>query len=58
MLGMKGKIGTIECGAFGDLLVLNSNPLEDITILDRPEEHLLVVMKQGKVITSLISGLN
>jgi imidazolonepropionase-like amidohydrolase len=35
----EGKIGVIAPGAFADLLVLDANPLEDITILDRPEQR-------------------
>ncbi|KAK7042521.1 Amidohydro-rel domain-containing protein [Favolaschia claudopus] len=57
MLGKSSLIGTISRGAYADLLVLNANPVEDVTVLDRPEEHLLVVMKQGRVFSSLIEGL-
>ncbi|KAI5450382.1 hypothetical protein NCC49_003164 [Naganishia albida] len=57
MLRMTGQIGTISPGAFADILVLNANPLEDITVLDRPEDHLLAVMKEGRVAMSLVSGL-
>ncbi|KAF7343366.1 Amidohydro-rel domain-containing protein [Mycena venus] len=57
MLGKSSLIGTISAGAYADLLVLNANPLEDVTVLDRPEDHLLVVMKQGRVISSLVKGL-
>jgi imidazolonepropionase-like amidohydrolase len=41
MLRMEGKIGTVSPGAFADLLILDANPLEDITVLDRPEDHRL-----------------
>ncbi|KAE9405601.1 Xaa--Pro dipeptidase [Gymnopus androsaceus JB14] len=47
MLNRSGLLGTISEGAYADLLVLNANPLEDVTVLDRPEDHLLAVMKQG-----------
>ncbi|KAJ9099763.1 hypothetical protein QFC21_003761 [Naganishia friedmannii] len=57
MLRMEGKIGTVSPGAFADLLILNSNPLEDITVLDRPEDHLLAVIKEGRVAMSLVAGL-
>jgi imidazolonepropionase-like amidohydrolase len=57
MLRMEGKIGIIRAGAFADLLILNANPLEDVTVLDRPEEHLLAVMKEGRVAMSLVAGL-
>jgi imidazolonepropionase-like amidohydrolase len=57
MLGKSSLIGTISAGAYADLLVLNANPLEDVTVLDRPEDHLLVVMKQGRIISSRVEGL-
>lgn len=52
MLNRSSLLGTISPGAYADLLVLNANPLEDVTILDRPEDHLLAVMKQGRVVSS------
>ncbi|KAJ7130348.1 hypothetical protein C8R44DRAFT_775394 [Mycena epipterygia] len=57
MLGKSSLIGTISAGAYADLIVLNANPLEDVTVLDRPEDHLLVVMKQGRVISSRVDAL-
>ena len=57
MLRMEGKIGVIAPGAFADLLVLDANPLEDITILDRPEHHLRLVMKEGRVAFSTMPEL-
>lgn len=57
MLRMEGKIGVIAPGAFADLLVLDANPLEDITILDRPEHHLHLVMKEGRVAFSTMPEL-
>ncbi|GAA6052477.1 hypothetical protein JCM3770_001131 [Rhodotorula araucariae] len=57
MLGQEGLLGEITPGAYADLLVLDSNPLEDITILDRPEEHLLAVIKEGRVAVSSLPEL-
>lgn len=31
---------------------INANPLDNILVLDKPQEHLLVVMKEGRVHTS------
>ncbi|KAJ7454079.1 hypothetical protein B0H11DRAFT_2070280 [Mycena galericulata] len=31
--------------------------LKDVTVLDRPEDHLMAVMKQGRVISSRVEGL-
>lgn len=44
-----GKLGVIEKGAYADLLLINGNPLEDISILTKPEENLALIMKDGKV---------
>lgn len=47
---MRGKeLGRIEPGFAADLLILNHNPLENIKVLDDPEAHVLVVMKEGRV---------
>ena len=51
MLGQKGKLGVIAQGAFADLLVLSKNPLEDITVLDRPEKYLKAVVKEGRLVS-------
>ncbi|KAK8853021.1 hypothetical protein IAR55_003722 [Kwoniella newhampshirensis] len=58
MLKQEGKLGVIAPGAYADLIFLNQNPLSDITVLDRPEDHLKAVMKDGRVITSKIGGMN
>jgi imidazolonepropionase-like amidohydrolase len=45
LLGMEGKIGQISKGAFADLIAVDGNPLEDITLLQR----IVFVMKDGVV---------
>ncbi|KAF9511406.1 hypothetical protein BS47DRAFT_1298935 [Hydnum rufescens UP504] len=57
LLDMTGKLGVIAPAAFGDLIILNTNPLDDIRILDRPEDHLLAVIKGGKVVSSRLEEL-
>jgi imidazolonepropionase-like amidohydrolase len=44
-----GKLGVIEQGAFADLLVVNGNPLADITLIAKPEESLAIIMKDGTI---------
>lgn len=51
------KIGRIRPGNFADLLILDGNPLENITILDRPEDHLLGLITGGRVVASRIASL-
>ncbi|MFH0794679.1 MAG: amidohydrolase family protein [bacterium] len=50
----RGKIGVIEEGALADLLLINGNPLEDISILTTPEKSLALIMKDGKIYKNLL----
>ncbi|KAJ3934321.1 MAG: Xaa--Pro dipeptidase [Lentinula lateritia] len=52
MLDRTSLLGTISPGACADLLILNANPLEDVTVLDRPENHLMAVIKGGRVVVT------
>ncbi|HEV2278384.1 MAG TPA: amidohydrolase family protein [Acidobacteriaceae bacterium] len=47
LVGMEGRLGTLAPGAIADLIVVEGNPLDDITLLAHPEENLLLVMKDG-----------
>lgn len=49
MLKQEGRLGTIAAGALADMLILEKNPLEDITVLDRPELYLKAVYKEGRI---------
>ncbi|EKV10333.1 Amidohydrolase [Penicillium digitatum] len=48
----ENRLGQIHEGFAADILILKGNPLEDITILDRVEENILAVIKDGRVVTS------
>lgn len=50
LLNLEGRIGTLAVGAHADLLVVDGDPLEDISILTRPEQHLRHIIKSGEVI--------
>lgn len=56
-VGMEGRLGIIDQGAIADLLVLEANPLEDITVLDRVDEFLAAILKDGHVVASKLNGL-
>ena len=49
VLGMEGKLGRIVPGASADLLVVDGNPLRDVTCLLGQGEHIPLVMKAGKI---------
>jgi len=44
-----GKLGVIEEGAYADMVLINGDPLQDISILTKPEENVALVMKDGKI---------
>lgn len=44
-----GKLGVIEEGAHADLLLINGNPLEDLSILTQYEDSLALIMKGGQI---------
>ncbi|KAJ4343482.1 hypothetical protein N0V87_000248 [Didymella glomerata] len=52
MFGREDSLGQIKEGFEADLLVLAANPLDDVTILDKPEAYVRAVMKEGRVYKS------
>lgn len=49
MMGLEGEIGTLAPGAHADLLLLDGDPLQDISVLTRPEATLALIMKGGVI---------
>jgi imidazolonepropionase-like amidohydrolase len=49
LLRLEGQVGVIRPGAFADLLVLDGNPLEDISVLTQLEQRLRLMMSRGRV---------
>ena len=47
-LGIESEVGTIEKGKKADLLMVDGNPLKDISILQVPQK-ILIVMKEGNI---------
>lgn len=50
-------LGQIKAGFEADILILKSNPLDDITMFERHEEEVLAVIKEGRVCCSRMAGL-
>jgi imidazolonepropionase-like amidohydrolase len=57
MLKKADSLGQIKEGFEADVLLLGADPLEDVTILDRPDENIVGVMKEGRVYKSRLSTL-
>jgi imidazolonepropionase-like amidohydrolase len=49
-----GKLGVVEEGALADLLLVDGDPLKNITLIADPAKNFVVIMKDGKVYKNLI----
>jgi imidazolonepropionase-like amidohydrolase len=45
----EGSLGVIQEGAYADLLVIDGNPLDDISIMTDPEKNFRIIMKDGNI---------
>ncbi len=52
LLGVGDRLGTVESGRLADLLIVDSNPTENITAL----RTIRLVMKSGEVYRNELSG--
>ncbi|PHH77901.1 hypothetical protein CDD82_3307 [Ophiocordyceps australis] len=52
LLEQEEFLGQVKPGFAADLLILNANPLDDVSILSKPDECMLAVLKNGRVYTS------
>lgn len=46
-MGLEGKLGTIEPGMIADILILDADPSDDVTVLGDPM-HVRAIIKDGK----------
>ena len=51
----EGKLGVVEEGALADLLLVDGNPLENITLIEDPAKNFVVIMKDGKIYKNLLA---
>lgn len=42
-------LGVIKPGAYADIIIVDGNPLDDISLLADPEKNLKLIMRDGKV---------
>jgi imidazolonepropionase-like amidohydrolase len=52
-----GKLGVIEEDALADLLVVDGNPIDDITLVARPERSFRIIMKDGTIYKDTLKAL-
>lgn len=57
LLMKEDELGQVKEGFLADFIVLDGNPLQDITLLDRSESSILAVVKDGRVVSSKLSDI-
>ncbi len=50
LLRMEGQIGTLAPGAFGDLVIIDADPLQDLSVLSGQGDRISTIVKEGTVI--------
>lgn len=50
LLDSTAKVGVIEPGALADLIVVDGNPVEDLSLLTRPDQALKAVIRDGALV--------
>ncbi len=45
----EGPIGVIEAGAYADMLLIDGNPLDDVTVMADWKNNIKVIIKDGKI---------
>lgn len=54
LMGLQGEIGTLAAGAAADFIVVRGDPVADIRVMAHPGEHLLLVVREGRVVLDRI----
>ena len=50
LLNQEGELGIIREGAQADIVLLNANPLDDITVLAEPQKSVRDVLSRGGLV--------
>ena len=51
-LGWDDRVGTIEAGKLADIIIVKTNPLQDIRSLEKVD-NIALVMKDGKILKDI-----
>lgn len=51
---LEGPLGVVKVGAYADLLIVDGNPLDDISLLANPSKNLQLIMKDGTIYKNTI----
>lgn len=54
LLQMSGQIGVVAEGAYADLILVEGDPLADLSMLVEPQQNMPLVMKGGRVVRNTL----
>jgi imidazolonepropionase-like amidohydrolase len=49
------RVGIIEAGALADLIIINGDPVEDLSLLSHPNESLKAVIRDGEFVINRLN---
>jgi imidazolonepropionase-like amidohydrolase len=52
---LAGEVGVVKAGALADLIVVDGNPLDDISLLQDDGAHMALIMRDGKVFKNTLN---
>ena len=55
VVGMEGKLGVVAKDALADLIVVDGDPLADISVLTNQGAHMPAIMKDGQFVKNLLA---
>ena len=53
---MEGQIGTVAAGAYADLVVVDGDPLKDLSLLTHQGAHMPLIMKAGVIVKNHLAS--
>jgi imidazolonepropionase-like amidohydrolase len=56
MMLLEGKLGCVKPGAFADLIVVDGDPLRDISLLAKGGEKLRAIVRAGEIVKNTLDG--
>jgi imidazolonepropionase-like amidohydrolase len=51
-----GAVGVVEAGAYADLLLVDGDPIADISLVKDPDRNFVVIMKDGRFFKDTLGG--
>ena len=51
---LEGKLGEISEGAYADMILVDANPLKDISVMAEYEKNFLLILKDGVIYKNIL----